>query len=104
MPETMEIAFQIAAYLRQALCFSGTLQPDTDLLDEGLVDSLMIMNLVEHLQVTYGVQLTAADLTPKNFRSAMALNELVVAKRNAVQLVTVSSTRPGKDYLKKKTL
>jgi acyl carrier protein len=90
MPESHETAIQIADYLSQALCFSGTLHPDTDLLDEGLVDSLMIMNLVEHIQMTYGVRITAADLTPQNFRSAMAMSDLVVAKRNAVQQVSVS--------------
>jgi acyl carrier protein len=87
---TQETAVQITEYLSQALCFSGTLQPDTDLLEEGLVDSLMIMNLVEHIRMTYGVRIAATDITPSNFRSAMAMSELVAAKQNDVRQVSMS--------------
>ena len=90
MSETQQIAFQIAEHLDQALCLSGSLRPDTDLLEEGIVDSLMIMDLVEHIHATYGLRLNPADLKPLHFRSTMALSELVVATRTASNHVPVS--------------
>ncbi len=84
MSETQQIAFQLAEYLNQALCLSGSLRPDTDLLEEGLVDSLMILDLVEHIHATYGLRLSPGDLKPQHFRSAAAISELVMARRTAL--------------------
>ncbi len=90
MHETQQIAYQVTEYLNQTLCLSGSLTPDTDLLEEGLVDSLMILDLVEHLRTTYSVHLTAGDSKQQHFRSARALSELVVAKREAAPQVSMS--------------
>lgn len=90
MHETRQIAFQLTEFLNEALCLSGKLKPETDLLDEGLVDSLMIMDLVEHIRATYGLRLSSADLRPQHFRSAMTLSELVAARLDAAQQVSMS--------------
>jgi acyl carrier protein len=90
MPDNQTTADRITEYLTEALCYPGQLEPDTDLLDAGLVDSLMIMDLVEHLQVTYGLHITAADLKPQNFRSATAMSQLVARKQNASSQLSVS--------------
>ncbi len=90
MHEVQQIACQVTEYLRQTICFSGSLTPETDLLEEGLADSMMILDLVEHLRATYGVHLTAADIRPQHFRSAKSLSELVVAKCHAAQQVSMS--------------
>jgi acyl carrier protein len=89
MLEARQVAFQIAAYLNQALCLSGSLKPDTDMLDEGLVDSLMIMDLVEHLRLTYGVHLSGGDLKPQHFRSANTMSDLVVARFKAAEHISM---------------
>ena len=38
MHEVQQIACQVTEYLRQTICFSGSLTPETDLLEEGLAD------------------------------------------------------------------
>lgn len=88
--ETQQIAFKLAEYLTQALCFSGSLRPDTDLLEEGLVDSLMILDVVEHIHATYGVSLNADDLKPQHFRSTAAMSELLMARRTSAQQISMS--------------
>jgi acyl carrier protein len=90
MPDHQTTATRIAEYLTEALCYPGQVEPNTDLLEAGLVDSLMIMDLVEHLQVTYGLHITAADLKPQNFRSAAAMSQLVARKQNASGHLSVS--------------
>ena len=59
------------------------IQPDADydicttLIDDGILDSFMILSLVGELEDTFQVQITPADLIPENFNSAEAIWELV---------------------------
>ena len=62
----------------------SVLAPETDLLEQGVIDSLMMMDLVAHLEGTYGIRLSAEDVVPRQFRSIAALAELAATKlRNA---------------------
>lgn len=80
MYDPSEIACQITDYLNDTICPPVTLQPDTNLLEIGAVDSLMIIDLVSHLQSAYGIHFESGEIIPINFRSADKLSELVHAK------------------------
>ena len=54
--------------------------PQTDLLENDLLDSLLIMDLVAHIESAHGVQLSNADIAPRNFRSVSALAALIARK------------------------
>lgn len=53
----------------------------TDLIDSGILDSLMLMDLVLHIQMAFDIELQAMDVTPKNFRSVARLARLVHQRR-----------------------
>ena len=58
----------------------GVIEPDTDLLEEGIVDSLLMMDLIGHLEGTYRIRLGVEDLVPSQFRSVSALASLIARR------------------------
>ncbi|MCL1797159.1 MAG: acyl carrier protein [Eggerthellaceae bacterium] len=51
--------------------------PDADLVEDGVIDSLDIMNLVAGLEQVFEVDFDPDDILPENFASPKALWELV---------------------------
>ena len=49
----------------------------TDLIDDGILDSLDIVTLVTEIDATLGVTIPAEEIVPENFNSAEALFALV---------------------------
>lgn len=83
-PQTDDIAATIRAFIT-ANFPAAKLQPlgETDsLLDEGIVDSLGIMQIVEFVETDLGVAVLDEDLTPENFDSIRTLVEFVARKRS----------------------
>jgi acyl carrier protein len=62
----------------------GTIEPDEDLVTDGELDSLTLMELVSALEADFGVQLTDDDLVVENFRTIRDIERLVDSKRRAV--------------------
>lgn len=84
MSVTSDIATQLADYINETLCPGTHVEVDTDLLAAGIVDSLMIMELVEHIQSTYGISIESASIVPRNFRSVQTLRDLIVSQLDSV--------------------
>ncbi len=59
---------------------------DTDLLEEGLLDSLSFVDLLLCLEQEFGTVITLEDLEIDNFRSIATIAEFV-ANRNGVESV-----------------
>ena len=51
--------------------------PDTDLIDEGLLDSLQFVQLVLHLEEDFGMHISLEDLGIDHFRSVTSIAEFV---------------------------
>lgn len=43
--------------------------PPTDLLESGLLDSLLLMDLIFHIEEAYGVRFDFDNVNPSNFRT-----------------------------------
>lgn len=68
----MDIKAQIRQYIAQNLLFSDNgfkYADDASFLEEGIVDSLGVMELVFFIEETYGLTPTDEELTPDNFDS-----------------------------------
>lgn len=58
------------------------LKDDQSLLTSGIVDSLGVLELVNHLVDVYGIEIDEEDLMPENFESIEAMAQFVMKKRN----------------------
>lgn len=61
---------------------AGAIELDTDLLGTGILDSLLVMDLVSHVEKTHGVTLGDHDITPEHFRAVEPLANLIAARLN----------------------
>jgi acyl carrier protein len=52
--------------------------PDVDLIEDGIIDSLDVMNLVAELENAYGFDFDPDDVSPENFASAENVWKLVL--------------------------
>ena len=48
--------------------------------DQGLIDSLHIVEIVDHFESKFGVEVAGEDLTPENFGSIAGMANLLSAK------------------------
>ena len=53
---------------------------DEDLLLQGLVDSVALMRLVEHIEGKFGIKVPPQEFTIDNFGTIIALNKYLTAK------------------------
>ena len=72
-----EIRTELLAFLRQRAGLDSAFGAETDLLATGVLDSLLLIDLVLHIERVFGVTLGSGDVTPTNFRSVESLVRLV---------------------------
>ena len=58
------------------------LTDEASFLDQGIIDSTGVLELVAHLESTYGFKVDDAELTPDNLDSVLAVGEFVLRKKN----------------------
>ena len=58
-------------------------QPDDNLIDSGILDSMAIMQLVAHLQKEYSISIRTEEIDPNIFASINSLAAFVTGKQNA---------------------
>ena len=56
---------------------SSEISVDTDLIENGLLDSIDLINLVAYLEDVYGFSLSPDDLVPESFMNVKAITNLV---------------------------
>jgi len=56
-------------------------EPDTNLIEEGVLDSLLISDLMVHIQDQHGVSLSVSDISPRKMRSVETISELIDKKK-----------------------
>lgn len=81
----MEIENKIKSYIAQNLLFSGDefkYSNDVSFLEEGIVDSLGVMELVSFVEDHFGVTVDDQEITPDNFDSVSKLAAYVQGKLN----------------------
>ena len=74
---TIEI---IQAFIRDRFLYDrpGTeLTPDLPLIEQRLIDSLQLMQLVQFLQERFGVWIDVTDLVPENFETINSMAALI---------------------------
>lgn len=60
-----------------------TLNDDDPLLKSGIIDSLGVLEVVDHLHKAFGIEIEEDDLMPENFESINAISNFVEKKNRA---------------------
>lgn len=61
-----------------------SLEPEDDLLSQGVIDSMGILQIVNFMEEKFGISVIDEEIIPENFRTLNALTNFVVRK-NATQ-------------------
>lgn len=56
---------------------------NANFIEEGMLDSFDVVNLVSDLDLTFGISIDGADIIPENFSSVEAIENLL--KKNGVK-------------------
>jgi acyl carrier protein len=79
----MQIENDIKAFIAKQFLFSDEGFPysdDTSFLQEGIIDSLGVMELVTFVQDTYKITVDPTEVTPEHFDSVERLSAFVKSK------------------------
>jgi acyl carrier protein len=81
----MEIEAKIKNYIAENILFSKSFDyPDSaSFLQEGIIDSIGVMELVSFVQSAFGIQVDQKEITPANFDSVQSLASYVRRKKGA---------------------
>jgi len=80
--EIRSVEAALLTYLSQHADVGTALDERTDLLASGILDSLLITDLVAFMQRAYGIQLTAYDISPEHLGTIASMARLVHDKRH----------------------
>lgn len=81
--DMFQIEERIKDFVARNLLYSETGFPyadDTSFLQEGIIDSLGVLELAEFLQSSFGIKVAQPEVTRENFDSVTALARFVRAK------------------------
>lgn len=76
----MSISKNLESYLLAEIAVGlgkKTLQPDEDLLELGIIDSLGLMKLISFMEETFAINILDEDVIPENFQSLNSMVRLV---------------------------
>ncbi len=79
-----EIQAELLAYVRERAGVDSVIEQDSDLIGTSVLDSLLLVDLVLHIDRVFGVTLGAEDVTPGNFRSVNTLARLVCQRSDVL--------------------
>ncbi|WP_086849952.1 acyl carrier protein [Amycolatopsis kentuckyensis] len=77
-----EILAELTGFFATATA-GNTPGPDEDYFALGLVNSLLALKLVTHIERRFGIEVAVADLDLDNFRTMNRVTEFVLRKRTA---------------------
>ena len=69
---------------------SRALDPDADLIAQGVIDSFGLISLIAALEKTFGIEIGEEDVVPEHFQTLARLSAFVADKRSASGTTPVS--------------
>ena len=80
------LAASLRAFIKENFLFGGddSFSDDDSFLDLGIVDSTGVLELIAHLEETYGVVVEDTDLVPENLDSIDNLQRFITSKSAGV--------------------
>ena len=82
----MDIEQDLQRFIQDELAsgnHEGTIEPDEDLFERGILDSAGIAQLISFIEERYSIAISDEELVPENFQSIAAIGGFVAAKLGA---------------------
>jgi acyl carrier protein len=79
MAEDRTIERVLIQYLQDHHLVRDPIDRETDLIDSGQLDSLLVMDLVGFVASSFGIQMSPREISPDNLRSVERLARFVAA-------------------------
>ena len=79
-PDRNQLEDNILKFVQSRLPSHPDLAADTNLLEDSLLDSLLLMDLIFQIEDRYGIRLGSDQINPSNFRTASTIADLVLAQ------------------------
>lgn len=75
---------QIRAFLASNfyIADADALQSETSLLDQGVVDSTGVLEVIGFIEETYGITVEDSELLPENLDSIQGIAQYIISKKN----------------------
>lgn len=80
MPDRGQLETDILQFVRSR-CARADVTAQTDMLDTGLLDSLLLVDLIFRIEERYGVRFESEHVSPANFRTVAQIVDLVMGQR-----------------------
>jgi acyl carrier protein len=78
----MDVRDAIRSYIRDEVMFGdGSIDDDTPLWGQGIIDSIGLMELVAFLEERFGIQIDDEELTAENFRTVRTIEDMVARRK-----------------------
>lgn len=83
----MDTASKVREYVIENFLFGDgeALKDDTSFMEEGIIDSTGILELVFFLEETFGISIEDTELVPENFDSVGRISKYLKAKTGTAQ-------------------
>lgn len=82
----MQLGAEIKDFILRNFLFTddaSALADDASLMEKGIVDSTGVLELVSHIEATYGIKVADAEMVPENLDSVNEIVAFVTRKRAA---------------------
>ncbi len=79
----MDVDSELKDYLMQLAVDAEreSIEPDDDLIGQGVIDSVGLIKLVEYVERQFGIKLDDEEIVPENFQSLRCLSRFVRRKK-----------------------
>jgi acyl carrier protein len=77
-PDRQQLEADLLQFVQSRGPRYAAVTPDTDLLDGGLLDSLLLTDLILHIEGLHGIEFDSGHVSPANFRTISAIAGLVL--------------------------
>jgi acyl carrier protein len=81
-PQDPRLLEAVIEYIRTEKPNAASIEAQTSLIEEGILDSMFLLKLVDFLQERFAVAIESEEITPENFETVEGIERLVARKRS----------------------
>ena len=77
-PDRKQLEAELVQFVQARGLRYAVVTSSTDLLESGLLDSLLLVDLIFHIEELYGIRFESDHVDPSNFRTIVAIVNLIL--------------------------